>query len=74
MAEQKAIWIIGASSGIGYELAKVLDGQGHRLYLSARRLEKLQQLNQALGSKHSVHTLDVTDFTMATKVAMEDSC
>ena len=38
----RRIWLTGASSGIGLELARQLLADGHRLALSARRTEPLQ--------------------------------
>ncbi|CAL8272879.1 unnamed protein product [Merluccius merluccius] len=40
------VWVTGASSGIGKELAYQLAGCGSRLILSARRLEELQRVKQ----------------------------
>jgi short-subunit dehydrogenase len=58
----QTIWIVGASSGIGAELAKCLASRGARLVLSARRIEALETLQQELGSEqHSVLALDVAD-------------
>ncbi|MGN7437503.1 MAG: SDR family NAD(P)-dependent oxidoreductase [Alcanivorax sp.] len=57
--KDKVIWVIGASSGIGYALAKELHDQGARLILSARREEQLESLNQELGGQHLVCPLDV---------------
>lgn len=44
MSSPRRIWLTGASSGIGYELAVQLLAQGHRVALSARTLEPLQGL------------------------------
>lgn len=60
MFKNENIWIIGASSGIGHALATTLHQQGAKLILSARRTEKLQELNQQLGGNHIVAPLDVS--------------
>ncbi len=58
----KYIWIIGASSGIGYALAKELSSRGACLALSARRLDSLEQLKSEMaGEDHLVLPLDVAD-------------
>lgn len=54
------IWIIGASSGMGRELAVQLDGLGANLILSARSHDKLEELNNELGKRHKVCQLDVS--------------
>ncbi|MCR5561182.1 MAG: oxidoreductase [Bacteroidales bacterium] len=43
---QKVILITGASSGIGYETAKKLALQGHKVYGAARRTDKLEALRE----------------------------
>jgi short-subunit dehydrogenase len=40
--------ITGASAGIGYELAKIFAGNGHRVALVARRLDRLQTLSDEI--------------------------
>lgn len=54
----KIILLTGASSGIGFETAKILAQQGHTVYGVARRVEKLEGL-----SKFGVKFLyfDITD-------------
>ena len=42
----QVIWITGASSGIGEELAYVLAAAGSKLVLSARRQSELQRVKQ----------------------------
>ena len=46
MIENKTIWITGASSGIGSELAVQLAEMGNTVVVSARGLEKLEVLEQ----------------------------
>lgn len=65
----ETIWVIGASSGIGADLAKYLAARGARLVLSARRASALETLQQALGSEHTCLSLDVSD-TDAVKEAV----
>jgi dehydrogenase/reductase SDR family protein 7B len=58
--EGKVAWIIGASSGIGRELAIQLDRAGASLILSARNVEALEKLKAELsGSHHTVLALDL---------------
>lgn len=57
--------IIGASSGIGWELAVQLAAKGYQLGLVARRLEKLEQLSNILTGDHFVVRSDVTDVQQA---------
>jgi ketoreductase len=44
MAKAKSIVITGASSGIGAALTKALAGDGHRLFICARRKERLAEV------------------------------
>lgn len=52
--------IIGASSGIGLELAKVLAARGYRLGIAARRLELLEAYAATDSKVASVRSLDLT--------------
>lgn len=67
----KYIWIIGASSGIGEALARELASQGAKLILTARRKDKLDILNQALGDKHHVLPADAGNATELLEAATE---
>jgi len=55
----RTIWLIGASEGIGEDLARLLANKGARLALSARNAEKLRGLADELGSQHVALPLDV---------------
>lgn len=57
---QKAI-IIGATSGIGQEVAKLLVEQGWHVGIAGRREEALQQLQATAPDRIVIEKLDVTD-------------
>ena len=57
--------IIGASSGIGWELAVQLAAKGYQLGLVARRLEKLELLSSSLPGDHFVVQADVSQAEQA---------
>ena len=69
MYQNEVIWIIGASSGIGYELALELAQQGAILALSSRRKNELDSLKERIGDRHSVYPLDVTDSDLTLRTA-----
>jgi hypothetical protein len=54
MEEKKYALITGASSGIGYELAKLFAADEINLVLVARREEKLNELARELQAKYSI--------------------
>ena len=56
----KAI-IIGASSGMGKEVAKQLLAEGYTLGVAARREDRLQAIKQLAPDRVEVATIDVTD-------------
>ena len=57
--------LIGASSGIGRELAKVLVREGYVVGVAARRVPLLQELQQELGDRALVKRMDVADVPRA---------
>jgi len=59
--EQGCVWITGASSGIGRELAHVLAAEGWTLAVSARREAALSELAAEIGGGVHAYPVDVTD-------------
>jgi len=61
----KTIFITGASAGFGEACARAFAAEGHRLVLTARRIERLEQLRGELQEAAGVHLvgLDVRDRT-----------
>jgi short-subunit dehydrogenase len=57
----KNIWIIGASAGIGAELAAQLHAKGHKLLLSSRSLKGLEETNARCNGQATLLPLDVCD-------------
>ncbi len=69
ISEWKGKWalVTGASSGIGAALAEELAGGGTHLVLTARRLDRLQEVAGNLHKKHGVQTqVFVADLTERT--------
>lgn len=61
--QSKVVLITGASSGIGEATARLLAAQGHRVYVGARRTDRLETLVQEIranGGKAAFRALDVT--------------
>lgn len=56
----KAI-IMGATSGIGLEVAKLLAGKGWQLALAGRRMEILAELQQSMPNVVAIRKIDITD-------------
>ncbi len=57
--EGMVVVITGASAGIGKALAEELSARGANLVLTARRLDRLEELNRALGGRHLCLRTDV---------------
>lgn len=57
----KVVLITGASSGIGEATVRELAAAGARLFIGARRSERLQALAEELGDTVAWQELDVTD-------------
>ena len=71
MTAMRRIWLTGASSGIGHELARLLLAQGHRLALSARSNEPLHALARQYPKQVLVLPGDLTDATQVRTIAAE---
>ena len=57
--EKKYALVTGATSGIGYELAKVFAQNGYNLVIVARPTDELQQKSQELSSQFNVEVIPV---------------
>jgi short-subunit dehydrogenase len=68
MARWNVVWITGASTGIGREVALLLAKRGCKVAISARSADKLAEL-AALNANILAFPLDVTD-TVATKAVV----
>lgn len=55
----KAI-VIGATSGIGLEVAKILNGQGYELGIAGRREENLKAIKESLSNVKAYMPIDIT--------------
>jgi short-subunit dehydrogenase len=63
---RKNVLITGASSGLGAGMARILAAKGHHLALTARRVDRLEELRTEIEKNHPdvdvvVHALDVND-------------
>ncbi len=58
-----AVWITGASEGIGKAVAMQMADEGYKVYISARSKDKLDEIANSYSGKGEIHSapLDVTD-------------
>jgi len=63
--------ITGASSGIGYELAKLFAKDNHNLVLVARREERLKQLSRDLENDYKIKTMIISKDLSQSQAAQE---
>lgn len=61
MKQRKCALVTGASSGIGYEIAKQLDKKGFDLIITARREDRLYELKSQLKGNVTVIPCDLSD-------------
>lgn len=73
--KNKLIVITGASSGFGYEMAKLFNSKGYSLLLLARREDRLKEITAELNSENVMYAkVDVTDFnSMQTAIAAAEA-
>jgi short-subunit dehydrogenase len=72
VTERKTALITGASSGIGYELARIFAKEGHNVILVARSKETLEKLAWELQETHSINAwsfpIDLSDPTAPNQI------
>ena len=66
-AKPKKAIVIGASSGMGKEVAKLLATDGYTVGLAARRLPLLQEVQQAITTKTYIKQIDASKQDEATQ-------
>lgn len=67
----KRYWIVGASEGLGRAVAHGLSRMGTSLVLSARSVERLQDLSDELPGRSEVVAMDVADADSVAAAAMQ---
>ncbi|MFD2670632.1 SDR family NAD(P)-dependent oxidoreductase [Marinicrinis sediminis] len=69
--ESSIVWITGASSGIGAEMAREVAKRGHIPILTARSLPALQQIARSIPGPSGVYQMDVTQEEDVTRVVQQ---
>lgn len=71
--KDQVVWITGASSGIGAVLAQELTKQGAQVIISARRVDKLEEVAKSTQGNHAPYVLplDVLDYDQHEKAYKE---
>ncbi|BBI35049.1 SDR family NAD(P)-dependent oxidoreductase [Cohnella abietis] len=64
----KVVLITGASSGIGALVAKLLAERGAIPILTARSIDKLRELSEAIQGEHAIFEMDVTSQEQVSQV------
>jgi serine 3-dehydrogenase len=59
--ENQVVLIVGASSGVGHETAKLFAGQGAKVMASARRQERLLELQSTLAKQNIAIEISAAD-------------
>lgn len=70
----KTVLLTGASSGIGFEMAKLLGPKVGRLILVARRVDRLEALKAELLAKTASLTVDLLPCDLADLAAVDAMC
>ena len=70
MNEERVAVVTGASSGIGAATARVLAEQGYRVFIGARRMDRLQEVAAAIGPNVIAKPLDVEKLLSLVRVWM----
>jgi len=59
--EQKVALVSGANTGVGFQIAKALAGNGYLVYVGARDLQKGENAVSKIGDNATAIQLDITD-------------
>lgn len=64
------ILITGASSGLGAETARQFSDLGHNLVLTARRVDRLEELRHEILKKHPQLTINIAELDVVDEAAV----